>query len=1339
MRAAFIFAIALFFLSFTRPSDQSPPKNIETPVLQIKSFSENTLVVEWNLSRLDLKAMTAQDKKYEIITFPGCRYLTAAGKPQIPYYEFVLGVPDGAHVQEILTATNYENIGGILPIPVSVPGRDQQGMSENFFPLDSLDYNFLPGRAIEISEQQYFRSMPVIRVKLYPLQYDFAKKNLTVLRSAKLSFNFSPIGKTTPASVSRSKLDRLYEPYVLNFMQARNWLTEPVRSIRKSGLAVSGPWYRMEVNQEGMYKITRSTLSAAGIDVANLDPRTIKIYNHGGIPLPLKTSGTDPATLGPVENSIFVLGESDGIWNDEDYLLFYGKPLGGWDYSSVANDFIYIQHPYDLKNYYWLTFGGSDGKRMVVIPPAATAGTITDTYFMQRAHFEEDRYNLLASGTDWYGYRFFGLNGSAAFNYNLDYQVSGMQNARLRIKFKSANGIKWQDPLKYYYWFTVYLNSTRNPTPLLISSQLSSRTSVIFEKSFNASDYLVNGTNTVNVEYRGNLSDCSAHLDWVEFYHPHDYTVTDNALNFYTNTTGQLVNYGISGFTSTDARFFDISRPVDVKIIDNNNGIQSGVFNVTLDLRDSKPKHLLITSLNSTSVKTVSGLSLYEPAVNLLDNTLSADLIIITHSGFHSSAAELAALRNTGPDPLQSLVVDLRDIFFYFSSGVKDVVAIRDFIRYAYYNWTAPRPSYVLLFGDGHYDYRNIALADTNRVPPFEISSDYELDSRETDNFYVDVNYNSSDFSSIVPDLAIGRLPAESILDARRIVDKLKSYEAAKERDGWQTVLTFVADDEVTSSSSNEWMHQNQTESLATLSELRKFIKQKIYLSAYNSVPGGFGRVKPEANQAIIDQLNEGTLLINYVGHGSPEAWAHESALFMSRDLPRIQNEGRLAFWIAATCDFGKYDDPKEPSFSEALVWEENRGAIAVISSARLVFSGDNFNFNRNYLTKLFPNGGPSLRTGEALLLSTNGGSNDQKYHLFGDPSMYLADPRDRVQITAVTPDTLKALSKVKVEGLITDPNLQPIGDFNGGAFLIVNDAQYDSVNTGGPYSYILLGPRIFKGEISVVNGAFIGEFIVPKSIRYHNLSTGRITVYAWSENNNTDAMGFTGNLLFNGTEQNLNDDLGPQIDLYFKDQENFNNGDLVSKNPILVATMSDESGINLTREVGHTIEIKIDDVPAKDITSFFAYERDSYSNGKLTYYLENLTSGDHRLALQAWDNINNPGLNEIVFKVAASSEVILTDVYNYPNPFQGETNFTFQAQGLSTDAQIQIRVYTISGRLIKKLDNLTQPKPGFNYYPWNGRDEDGDELANGVYIYKIILKNAGKQKEILEKLVILK
>jgi hypothetical protein len=460
----------------------------------------------------------------------------------------------------------------------------------------------------------------------------------------------------------------------------------------------------------------------------------------------------------------------------------------------------------------------------------------------------------------------------------------------------------------------------------------------------------------------------------------------------------------------------------------------------------------------------------------------------------------------------------------------------------------------------------------------------------------------------------------------------------------------------------------------------------------------------------------------------------------MTRDLPRIQNEGKLPLWIAATCDFGKYDDPHDPSFSEALVWEEDRGAIAVISSSRLVYAGANIRFNRAVLTNLFPGGAASQRLGDALLLSTLSNDNDQKYHLFGDPTMRLADPRGSIRITEVSPDTLKALAKVSVKGLIHDvEGGKKNEDFNGGAYLIVNDARYDSVNTGGSSYYRLFGPRIFKGEIDVENGSFLGEFIVPKSIRYHKLPTGRATIYAWNEEGPGNAMGYVDTLLFNGTNENLSDAEGPDVAVYFDDQEDFRDGDMVKKNTVLTARISDDNGINLTQEVGHKIEITVDQDPPLDITSFFAYDRNSYSAGSLSYHLDDLETGEHYLKLQAWDNLNNPTTEEISFTVVEDEGLVLDNVVNYPNPFSDETNFTFQLLGSALDTEVSIKIYTVTGRLVRAMESLPPPSDGFNYYSWDGRDDDGDMMANGVYLYKVIVKDQAEQKEVIEKLVILR
>jgi hypothetical protein len=1341
MRKRLLLLLVIAFISSNFFLPQIPPSHQDVP-LSVVRFSSDLLVLSWNIQNFKISQTHSNAFPISHITFDGSSLPPYKEGYETPIMSFLIGVPEHSEISFELTNIIYETMENVNLSPIEKIGRDKNGISIQDYRTMFSSVDTSPQPTIRINKQQYFRDLPVARIDFYPVHYDPTKKEVKIIKSAEIKFKFNKVksksGKFVP---DLSKLAQLYDQIVLNFDQAKNWLVSKPRSLSKTISSYQGPWYEIEVKNDGLYKINASTLSAAGINLQELDPRTIKIYNHGGNRLPPDIQSYSENPVGPLETAIFVAGEEDGRFDSEDYILFYGTGAGGWYYSDVTNDFTFIQHPYDTKNIYLLTFGDVSGKRMQEVSSPSSGASVTDTYFMERVHYEEDKYNLLASGIDWYGYRFFGKTQDVSLNYDIDRLSTTPNQVKMMIKFKGGSGLKYLDDDPYRYYFSVWINSDKAPSSVITDFPVREEHSEIASLQFNSTDYLKEGNNSIYIKYTGNLESCNAYLDWIEFHYPRDFEAINDQLIFYTNSTGQIVHYNIGGFTRQDVFLYDISNPVDVKIINTPSGVQNGILSINLDLSDTIPKRILVSSLNSGKIVNVNSLSRRQPRLNLMDPTLHADLIVITHPSFESYANEIVDLRENGFDPIEGIVVNTDDIYFYFSSGVKDVIAIRNFIRYAYNNWSAPRPSYVLLFGDGHYDYRNIALADTNRVPPFEISADLELNSRESDNFYTDVNFNSTNFSSIIPDLAIGRLPVESDIDCRRIIEKMTVYDKNSYKDGWQTTVTFVGDDEVAGSSDNEWRHQEQAETMAELSELKKFIKKKIYLSAYESVPGGFGRVKPKANQAIIDQLNEGTLIINYVGHGSPTIWAHESVLDMTRDLNRIQNENKLPLWIAATCDFGKYDDPHDQSFSEALIWQEDRGAIAVISSSRLVYSGQNFAFNSRLLTNLFPSGAPSRRLGEAHLLAVGSRDNDQKYHLFADPSMYLADPRNHVSINSITPDTLKALSKVTITGSVSlGPGQDKITDFDGGAFLIVNDASYENVNTGGPNDYTLFGPRIFKGEISVTEGSFSSQFIVPKSIQYSDRPTGRSTIFAWDDNSGKQALGYVDTLLFMGTSENLSDDEGPEISLFFDDRDNFRDGDLVSSSPVLTAEILDNSGINLTQEVGHRIEIKIDDEASKDITSFFAYNRNSYSEGKLTYHLDDLESGEHYLKLEAWDNLNNPSNEEISFRVSNSEGLVLSDVVNYPNPFSNETNFTFQLLGGDAGTEIEIKIYTITGRLIRTLRNLVPPLDGFNYdYYWDGRDDDGDLIANGVYIYKLIIRNEEEQKEVIEKLVVLR
>ncbi|MBD3224906.1 MAG: type IX secretion system sortase PorU [Caldithrix sp.] len=1302
--------------------------------LTIIESNNRYMVVEWTPQNIQYEEIIINNQPFVHINFKNSHERYEPGRPNIPFRTFTLGLPPAGTIQVDVLDSDRQIKRQIKPAPVPRLFKNKNGLSDYRYKPDPQHYQSQqnqPASITQVSKPSQFRDVRIQRLHISPFQYNAATTELTIYTRLRLRINYQYADQFNKGVSPKNTPDNeLYKALLLNYDQAQAWQKPPAAgTLKKAASLPSGPWYRIAVQEDGLYKITFNTLNSAGANVDNLSTDQIRMFNNGGHSLNIDVNEdyyNPPQTR---EIPIIVRDpNSNDQFDSGDYILFYGKHLNGWFLNHNKGTFEYHNHDYDTQNSYWLTVGNGQGRNMTIEDSDNLSNAQSVNFFYDRYHFEEDKYNLLASGPDWYGYRFFGKSDNYTKSFDINTNQAAGASPEFKIQLKGASGVKYGDDLGYRYYFDIILNNIK----LFDNLSFTTESRRDYKKNLEDPTTLNNGQNNLSIQYTGNYEGCAAHLDWFEIRYPRELAADGDRLSFYTRATGQNERYTITGLNNKDDYLvLDITDPANPIILEQNAAVQNG--SLTLDIAgEISEQNILVSSLSSPKIKSVTQLKRFEGFDNLLAENQQTDFIIVTHKTFKPYAEEIARLRSE----LNSKIVTMEDIYFNFNSGVADPTALRNFIRHAYYNWQNPSPTYVLLFGDGHYDYRNITLPDTMRVPPFEIYDTGEINSRTTDNYFVDLQYSSgSGFRILSPDLAIGRLPVESILDCQRVVQKLKQYEENPVRDGWQTNLVMVGDDEVTTSSTSQWEHQRQAEDLATLSPLNKFIKQKVYLSAYPSVAGGFGRVKPQANEDVIDHFNRGALVVNYVGHGSPVQWAHEAVFNLNRDLSRINNAGKLPLLIAATCDFGKYDDPHEPSFSEALIWKENSGVIGVLAASRLVYSGQNFQFNKRFYEELFPGGAPSRRLGIAKLLATYSGVNDQKYHLLADPTMHLADPRQEIQIHSISPDTLKALSEVTVDATIYKQNT-PNNNFDGGAVLIVQDAAYDDVTYGGGEYFTMPGPTLFKGEVSVQNGHLTGRFIVPKSIRFLNKYSGRITLYAWDEASDQDAIGFNNQLLIYGSVSNRNDTDGPEIDIYFKDQESFTTGDLIPQNPVLKVDVSDESGINMTGETGHNISIQLDEEVPKDISGFFFYKKDSYKEGSIQYSLDQLDNGNHTLQLTAFDNLNNPATEEIYFRIAQSSGLVLRDVVNYPNPFSGSTRFTFQTNKSGVD--VQVKIYTLTGRLIQELYGFSEN--GFNSnIEWNGLDRDGNTLANGVYLYKLILKNGKEKEEKIEKLMIMR
>jgi hypothetical protein len=524
------------------------------------------------------------------------------------------------------------------------------------------------------------------------------------------------------------------------------------------------------------------------------------------------------------------------------------------------------------------------------------------------------------------------------------------------------------------------------------------------------------------------------------------------------------------------------------------------------------------------------------------------------------------------------------------------------------------------------------------------------------------------------------------------------------------------------------------------------------------STPGGERYVDGE--KAIQQRVQNGSLLLTYIGHGGEKGWAHERIL----DLPTIEgftNKYRLPVFLTATCELARYDDPEFKSAGERLVMNANGGAIAMLTTTRIVFSGENYEMDLAFFEHALYSGAGELKTlGELNMLTKNGVSigNDSKpnFSLLGDPALTMVYPKLNVETThinntelAAFTDTLKALDEVEFKGRVTDSNGNFLSDFNGFIYPTVFDKESKVITQNNDqngeegqfqefYSYNKI---IYRGKASVSNGEFSFKFIVPFDINY-SVDSARVSYYTVSGNN--DGHGFCEAFKIGSLNPNAQlNTVGPNISLYLNDST-FVSGGSTNTTPIILAKLQDENGINTVGNgVGHNLTAIIDGNSAKPIVlnDFYESDLDTYTSGEVRYPLSTLSLGEHTLTVKAWDVFNNSNEETIQFTVAEDSKVALSHLLNYPNPFTTHTNFIYEHNQACQQLDARVQIFTVSGKLVKTIESSFYAT-GFRGedIPWDGKDDFGNAIGKGTYIYKLELRNEkGQRAESFQKLVILK
>lgn len=1117
-----------------------------------------------------------------------------------------------------------------------------------------------------------------------------------------------------------------------------------------SSILADGQIYKIAIPKTGVYKLDYSFFKDdLNIDIDNIKPENIKIYGNNGGLLPLRNNKQRADDL--LENSIYIEDGNDGQFNTNDRILFYAEGADRIKYEE--NIVRYEKNIYDTNNYYFIKIDESPHKNIASTPSISAVEYLTNTEKLQR--HEVDLENLLAtvsatqgSGKLWLGEAFTvgrELNLSSSFDFNginttVPVEIFGHLVARSEsvTSFEvTIGGDKFYPSISSTTFSNLELNQA-NENLLIEEVNLSSNSQVV-------------------VKYNSPSGQGEGWIDYLQAIGSYQIQVGNSPTTLFHRSSSQSTT---SGFEFTDSNddltIWDVSNIGNVQAIEfekTGNKVSFGYQT------DNVLKHFVAFRKNGEFLRPIAQGQIDNQNLHGIERT---NMVILYHPNFKEAAEKLATYRSS-QDDLTIELVNILDIYNEFGSGKADPVAIRDFARMIHLRDSNFK--YLLLFGDASFDYKGLTpnIPLQNFVPTYQTDKSLNpVDAFPSDDFFALLSEDEgADNMAGDLDIGTGRIPCTNLEDGLAFVNKIVVYETDQKRFGdWKNNIGFSADDV---DSTWDTTHLRDADGIAEKTEnnFGCFNQQKVYLDAFvqQSTPGGSRY--PDANKALNDNIFKGQLITSYLGHGGPKGLSQERVLQIA-DIRKWNNINKLPVFITATCSFTGFDNPNFTSAGEHLILNNNGGAVALFTTVRSVYASSNRVLTSKLYDKIFDrdeNGLP-LRLGDIIINSQNDGNNTEntrKFVLMGDPSQRIALPTYGIEVTkfddkivtSETLDTLGSLSRSSLEGkIINVVDSTTISNFNGTVSVVIYDKKQEQstlVNdgNGSPLKFNLRKNVLYKGTASVTNGIFSLDFILPKDIDF-NYGLGKVSFYA-TDNINFDASGCYDKLIVGGASETIiEDNEGPEIDIYFNDRS-FSYGGKTNSEPILIVDLKDENGINLSSSsIGHDISAALEEQTADKIVlnDFYEPTTDKVGEGTVTYQMSELTPGVHSIYIKAWDILNNSSEKMSEFLVASDEEGFLENVYNYPNPFSTNTDFTFEHDLINANVNIIVDIYTISGKLVKQIEAERYSSGSrITDINWDAKDDYGSKLAKGIYLYKIKLSSSElnmERESDFNKLVIL-
>lgn len=1103
----------------------------------------------------------------------------------------------------------------------------------------------------------------------------------------------------------------------------------------------SGTWYKLGVAVNGIYRLTYEDLQKSGVDVGSIDPRNLRIYGNGGGMLPEANSAARTDDL--MENAIFVSGEGDGRFDPGDYLLFYGQGPDRWEYNSSDRLFHCRKNIYSDRMYYFLNVDLGPGKRIQSESSSTKEPTFYAAGFEDYASYEKDEVNLIKSGRQWWDRQYFDI--TTVRNYSFSFPNIDVLSPVTVTTYVAARSIG-------------------NNTSFVVSAQGNALMTIPipsisggFEDDYaiarvGTKAFLPSGPSIeVKLNYMKSSSSSVGYLNYIELNAMRMLTMNGPQMLFRSaagTSPGGVTEFTLNG-NGMDLRVWDVTNGATTRHIETVTAGGNYVFRLATDtLRE-------FIAFDGVSFSMPEFIGRVENQD--LHGTEPADYLIICHPSFIGEAERLAAFHQSNSG-LSVFITIPEKIYNEFSSGAQDISAIRDFVRMMYSKAPAGKePRYLLLFGDASYDFKDRTQNNTNFIPSYEsVESLSPVSSFVSDDYFGMLDAVEGQSANGSLDIGIGRFPVADAGQAKAAVDKVIHYcsQSDEVKNDWRNIVTFVGDDQ------NEGgnLFIDDSEDLARIIETKyqDYNVDKIYSDAYTmeSTPGGARY--PEVNEVINKRVEKGSLIMNYVGHGGEVGWAHERILEVP-DIQNWRNYGNMPVFVTATCEFSRFDDPERISAGEWVFLNEKGGGVALFTTTRLTFAGTNKSLLVNFYNNVFDkSSGGYMKMGDLLRVAKNGMGSSPNIHAFvllGDPAMQMAYPDLNVVTTSVNahalsavPDTLKALSEVTIAGEVHDQSGNIATNFSGTLFPTVFDKTseiWTKANSGDypPVQFFLRKNPVYKGKVEVTNGSFSFTFIVPKDIA-RNFGIGKISYYARSAG--TDANGYDDHIQVGGyNNQAQPDDQGPRLALFMNDRS-FLSGGITSPAPVLLADVSDDSGINTVGNgIGHDISAVLDNETTTPmiLNEYYVSDLNTYKSGEISYPLSSLSDGPHQITVKVWDVHNNSTDASIDFIVVSSAEFAFQHLLNFPNPMTDHTTFTWESNQADMPLEVEIRIFTINGSPVKTLKQTIYAQ-GFRpaSIEWDGTQDNGQKISSGFYLYQVqLMLPDGTAKRQSSKLVVIR